>query len=59
MQATGNAATSLTDDIKAVEWLPLSKAIERLSLPHEQFFLRGVGRLALRRTESKAGPAVF
>lgn len=54
MQATGNAATSLTDDIKAVEWLPLSKAIERLSLPHEQFFLRSVGRLALRRTEIKS-----
>jgi 8-oxo-dGTP diphosphatase len=41
------------DDIKAVEWLPLSAAIERLSLPHEQIFLRNVGRKALNRTLKK------
>ena len=27
-------------DIKALEWLPLSSAIQRLSVPHEQAFLR-------------------
>ena len=50
MHATRNAAKALTHDVKAVEWLPLSKAIERLSLPHEQHFLRNVGRHALRKT---------
>ena len=50
MHATRNAAKALTHDVKAVEWLPLSKAIERLSLPHEQYFLRNVGRHALKKT---------
>ena len=50
MHATRNAAKALTHDVKAVEWLPLCKAIERLSLPHEQHFLRNVGRHALRKT---------
>ena len=50
MHATRNEAKALTHDVKAVEWLPLSKAIERLSLPHEQHFLRNVGRHALRKT---------
>lgn len=58
MQATKNAANSPTDDIKAVEWLPLSKAIERLSLPHERFFLRNVGRLAMKKTLRMAGSPV-
>ena len=49
MQTTKKVAKSLTDDVKAVEWLPLSRAIERLSLPHEQHFLRNVGRQALRK----------
>jgi len=50
MQAKGKAANTLTDDIKSVEWLPLSRAIERLSLTPEQCFLRNVGRYAFRRT---------
>src|SRR5262249_40923796 len=50
MQTTRKAAKSLTGDIKAVEWLPLCRAIERLSLPHEQHFLRNVGRHALRKS---------
>jgi len=49
MHATRNAAKALTRDVKAVEWLPLSKAIARLSLPHEQHFLRNVGRHALKK----------
>src|SRR5262249_14350387 len=55
MHATRNAAKALTHDVKAVEWLPLSKAIERLSLPHEQHFLRNIGRHALRKTRIPAG----
>jgi 8-oxo-dGTP diphosphatase len=48
MQATDSAGRAPTDDIKAVEWLPLAAAVDRLSLPHEQFFLGNVGRRALR-----------
>ena len=50
MQTTRKTAKSVTDDIKAVEWLPLCRAIERLSLPHEQHFLRNVGRYALSKS---------
>jgi 8-oxo-dGTP diphosphatase len=53
MQAVGNTINEPLDDIKAVDWLPLSTAIERLSLPHEQSFLRNVGKKAIRRTQKK------
>jgi len=53
MQAIGGSPGKPMDDIKAVAWLPLSAAIERLSLPHEQFFLRNVGRKALKKTHKK------
>jgi 8-oxo-dGTP diphosphatase len=53
MQAVGNTINEPLDDIKAVEWLPLSTAIERLSLPHEQSFLRNVGKKAIKRTQKK------
>jgi 8-oxo-dGTP diphosphatase len=53
MQSIGGPAGKPMDDIKAVEWLPLTAAVERLSLPHEQFFLRNVGRKALNRTQRK------
>jgi 8-oxo-dGTP diphosphatase len=53
MQAVGGAMSEPLDDIKAVEWLPLSAAIERLSLAHEQSFLRNVGRKAIKRTQKK------
>ncbi len=54
MQAVNGAAGKPTDDIKAVEWLPLAAAVERLSLSHEQFFLRSIGHQALKRTLKKA-----
>ena len=53
MQAVGVDGKPL-DDIKAVEWLPLAAAIERLTLIHEQHFLRSVGPKALKRTAKKA-----
>jgi hypothetical protein len=34
-------------DVKAVDWLPLDAAIERLSRSHERAFLANVGPLAL------------
>jgi 8-oxo-dGTP diphosphatase len=54
MHAVGSTAGKPLDDIKAVEWLPLSTAIERLSLAHEQSFLRNVGREALKKSRKKA-----
>jgi 8-oxo-dGTP diphosphatase len=54
MQAVDHSAGRLMRDIRAVEWLPLSAAIDRLSLPHEQSFLREVGPYALRKAMEKA-----
>lgn len=54
MQAVGDAGGKLMSDIKAVDWLPLAAAVERLSLPHEQMFLRNVGRHALKRALKKS-----
>jgi 8-oxo-dGTP diphosphatase len=61
MQASDGPVGKLTGDIKAVEWLPLSAAIDRLSLPHEQSFLRNIGRHALSRmlTQARAGRSVL
>jgi 8-oxo-dGTP diphosphatase len=50
MQAAG-APGRMTRDIKALEWLPLASAIERLSRPHEQAFLQQVGRRAVKLME--------
>lgn len=50
MQAAGEPGR-MTRDIKALEWLPLASAIERLSRPHEQAFLRQVGRRAVKSME--------
>jgi 8-oxo-dGTP diphosphatase len=57
MEAIDGPPGKLMRDIKAVEWLPLSGAIDRLSLPHEQFFLRNVGRHALSKTLEKTRTA--
>ena len=48
MQAEVNPSRDLMKDIMAVEWLPLSAAIRRLSYPLEKLFLRNVGRNILR-----------
>ena len=48
MQAADGPTGKLMDDIKAVKWLPLKAAIERLSSPHKQSFLRHIGRQALK-----------
>jgi 8-oxo-dGTP diphosphatase len=46
------------DDVRAVDWLPLSAAVERLSRGHERAFLEAVGPLAIgahsRRLKAKA-----
>ena len=57
MQAVRGAGGKLMRDIKAVEWLPLKAAIERLSLTREHDFLRSIGRKALRRTRKRHAAA--
>jgi 8-oxo-dGTP diphosphatase len=56
MQVARGPRRALAGDIKAVIWLPLSSAIERLSLPVERSFLDHVGAHALKlaRTEDRA-----
>ena len=54
MQAEYNPSRDVMKDIVAVEWLPLSAAIRRLSYPLEKLFLRNVGRVVLRHKTSRA-----
>jgi 8-oxo-dGTP diphosphatase len=51
MQAGPSPVRPLMDDVKAVKWLPLRRAIETLSRPHEQAFLSNVGPVALKAIE--------
>jgi 8-oxo-dGTP diphosphatase len=51
MQAGPNPVRPLMDDVKAVKWLPLGRAIETLSRPYEQAFLSNVGPVALKAIE--------
>ena len=53
MQAAVNPSRDLMKDIMAVEWLPLSAAVRRLSYPLEKLFLRNVGRMALRQRKRR------
>jgi 8-oxo-dGTP diphosphatase len=62
MEAGGEQAYELMHDVRAVDWLPLSDAVDRLSRPYEQAFLANVGPLALasfaaRRQKAKAAPS--
>jgi 8-oxo-dGTP diphosphatase len=50
MEANGEQAHDLMDDVKAVDWLPLDAAVERLSRGYERAFLANVGPLALQST---------
>ena len=49
MQAEVKPSRDIMKDIMAVEWLPFSAAVRRLSYPLEKLFLRTVGRTALRQ----------
>jgi 8-oxo-dGTP diphosphatase len=51
MRAIGLPVRELTDDVKAVKWLPLKQAIETLSRPHEKVFLTHVGPIALNHAK--------
>jgi 8-oxo-dGTP diphosphatase len=54
MSALGRPARKLTRDVKAVEWLPLEQALEKLTHSRERVFLANVGPVAL---EAAAAPA--
>ena len=47
MQAHGGQIHALMRDVKAVDWLPLDEAVDRLSRGYERAFLANVGPLAL------------
>jgi 8-oxo-dGTP diphosphatase len=61
MEAGGMQARELTNDVRAVDWLPLDAAIERLSRSYERTFLENVGPLAIgvlsRRLKAAKAPA--
>jgi 8-oxo-dGTP diphosphatase len=48
MQANGGPVRELMCDVKAVQWLPLEAALEKLSHAREQLFLANVGPIVLK-----------
>jgi len=58
MEAGDEQVRELTRDVRAVEWLPLEAAVERLSRGYERVFLENVGPAAvsemMRRAKEKA-----
>jgi 8-oxo-dGTP diphosphatase len=48
MQAIGPPVRELTNDVKAVKWLPLKQAVDALTRRHEKAFLANVGPIALK-----------
>jgi 8-oxo-dGTP diphosphatase len=56
MEASGEQIHDLMDDVKAVDWLPLDDAVERLSRGYERAFLATVGPLALEAAGAVVAP---
>jgi 8-oxo-dGTP diphosphatase len=58
MEANSEQTRELMSDVRAVDWLPLNAAVDRLSREHERAFLEAVGPLAIgahtRRLKAKA-----
>ncbi len=54
MHAAARPSRDVMKDILAVEWLPLSAAVRRLTYPLEKLFLQSVGRRVLKRHRRKA-----
>jgi 8-oxo-dGTP diphosphatase len=55
MEAGNAPAHRLMRDVKAVDWLPLEKAVERLSRGYERAFLEQVGPIALAAASGGGG----
>jgi 8-oxo-dGTP diphosphatase len=56
MEADSEQTLELMNDVKAVAWLPLDQAVERLTRGHEQAFLAQVGPLALKAAALRTAP---
>jgi 8-oxo-dGTP diphosphatase len=54
MEANREQTHALMRDVKAVAWLPLDEAVERLTRDHERAFLGQVGPLALEAGAMRA-----
>ncbi len=57
MEANGEQVHDLMHDVKAVDWLPLDQAVERLSRGYERAFLANVGPLALQTAAAGSTPS--
>jgi 8-oxo-dGTP diphosphatase len=57
METSGEQAYELMDDVKAVDWLPLEAAVDRLSRSYERVFLENVGPLALEAAAPRPSKA--
>jgi 8-oxo-dGTP diphosphatase len=57
MSAADTPSRKLTNDVKAVKWLPLDEAVARLTRPHERAFLTQVGPEVLKAA-SQPGPSI-
>jgi 8-oxo-dGTP diphosphatase len=55
MEAGAEPVRKLMRDVKAVEWLPLADAVERLSRGYERAFLENVGPIALAAKHAAQG----
>jgi 8-oxo-dGTP diphosphatase len=55
MEAGHTPTHKLMRDVKAVDWLPLEQAVERLSRGHERAFLEHVGPIALAAANGAGG----
>jgi 8-oxo-dGTP diphosphatase len=58
MEAHGGQVHALMRDVKAVDWLPLDQAVERLARGYERAFLANVGPVALEAAAA-AGPSAL
>jgi 8-oxo-dGTP diphosphatase len=58
MEAGGEPSRELMDDVRAVDWLPLDAAVERLTRAYERAFLENVGPLALEAAALARKPKV-
>ena len=56
MEADGEPVRELMHDVRAVDWLPLDRAIRRLSRGHERTFLENVGPIALSAVNAAGRP---
>ena len=57
MEAGRDPVRELMRDVKAVEWLPLTDAVDRLSRGYERAFLEQVGPIALSAVNAPAAGA--